>query len=192
MAAAMTVAVVVVHRASATAVQQAATDSAMTCCYIGLGANIDDPVHQLELALQALSALPQTELVRISSLYGSRPLGPEDQPDYVNAVAEIDTQLDPLALLDALQNQEQQQGRIKRRHWGERCIDLDLLLYGSLTMDSERLTIPHKELHKRSFVVEPLREIAPGLHLPDGTAIAELEPEFGGELHRISALSVDL
>ncbi len=160
-----------------------------TRCYIGLGANLDDPAAQIRTALQALARLPHCRLLRVSSLYGSKPLGPQDQPDYLNAVAELDTQLKPLALLDALQAQEQQQGRIKRRHWGERCIDLDLLLYGNTTMRSERLNIPHHELHNRSFVVEPLRELCPDLQLPDGTALASLTPTFGGELVRIAPLS---
>ncbi len=155
-----------------------------TRCYIGLGANLDDPAAQIRTALQALARLPHCRLLRVSSLYGSKPLGPQDQPDYLNAVAELDTQLEPLALLDALQAQEQQQGRIKRRHWGERCIDLDLLLYGNTTMRSERLNIPHHELHNRSFV-----GVAAPLVAADGTALASLTPTFGGELVRIAPLS---
>lgn len=157
----------------------------MIRCFIGLGANLDDPAAQIAIALRALARLPDSRLLRCSSLYGSKPLGPQDQPDYVNAVAELQTTLEPLALLDALQAQEREQGRIKRRHWGERCIDLDLLLYGDLTLLSERLNIPHHEMHKRSFVLLPLREIAADLHLPDGRAIADLTPEFGGDLQRI-------
>ncbi len=157
----------------------------MIRCFIGLGANLDDPAAQIAIALRALSMLPGSRLLRCSSLYGSKPLGPQNQPDYVNAVAELETTLEPLALLDALQTQEREQGRIKRRHWGERCIDLDLLLYGDLTMRSERLSIPHHEMHKRRFVLLPLTEIAADLHLPDGRAIAELTPEFGGDLQRI-------
>ncbi len=157
----------------------------MIRCFIGLGANLDDPAAQITIALRALAALPHSRLLRCSSLYGSKPLGPQDQPDYMNAVAELETSLEPLALLDALQAQEREQGRIKRRHWGERCIDLDLLLYGDLTMRSERLNIPHHEMHKRSFVLLPLAEIAADLHLPDGRAIAGLTPEFGGDLQRI-------
>lgn len=161
-----------------------------TRCYIGLGANLDDPAAQIRTALLALARLPHCRLLRVSSLYGSKPLGPQDQPDYLNAVAELDTQLEPLALLDALQAQEQQQGRIKRRYWGERCIDLDLLLYGDTTMRSERLNIPHSELNNRSFVVEPLRELCPDLQLPDGTALASLTPAFGGELIRVAPLTL--
>ncbi|MCD8523488.1 MAG: 2-amino-4-hydroxy-6-hydroxymethyldihydropteridine diphosphokinase [Saccharospirillaceae bacterium] len=157
----------------------------MIRCFIGLGANLDEPIAQITIALRALAALPDTRLLRCSSLYGSKPLGPQDQPDYVNAVAELETTLEPLKLLDALQHQEREQGRIKRRHWGERCIDLDLLLYGDQTMRSERLNIPHHEMHKRSFVLLPLCEIADDLYLPDGRAITGLTPEFSGDLQRI-------
>src|SRR5690554_8089554 len=110
------------------------------------------------LAIEALKQLTKSQFLAVSSIYGSTPLGPLDQPDYQNAVAKIETKLAPLELLDALQAQEKEQGRIKLRHWGERCIDLDILLYGQSTINSERLTVPHSELHKRSFVVGPLRE----------------------------------
>lgn len=161
----------------------------MTICYIGLGANLNDPGAQIRVALQALAQIPHTQLLRVSSLYGSKPLGPQDQPDYQNAVAELATDLEPLALLDALQQQERDQGRVKLRHWGERCIDLDLLLYGDQIFESERLTIPHKELKNRSFVLEPLRELAPNLRLPDGSFIRDLVPSFGGELIKLGPLN---
>lgn len=157
-----------------------------TRCFIGLGANLNDPVAQIHCAIKALGALPQSQLIRCSSLYSSQPLGPQDQPDYVNAVAELTTDLSPFALLDALQQQEREQGRVKLRHWGERCIDLDILLYGDLTLQSERLCIPHKELTQRSFVVQPLLELAPDLHLPDGTALQSITPTFGGNLHKLT------
>lgn len=179
------------HHASATAAPDFC-ETAMTLCYIGLGANLDDPAEQIVTALQALAHMPATRLLQWSSLYGSKPLGPQDQPDYLNAVAAIDTELDPEALLDAVKNQEQQQGRIKKRHWGERTIDLDILLYGDQRYQSDRLQIPHKEMCKRSFVVLPLLEIAPQLTLPDGRKLAALTPEFSGEIQRISALTVDL
>lgn len=160
----------------------------MPRCYIGIGANLNGPEQQIIEAVTALAALPDSKLVALSSLYGSKPLGPQDQPDYLNAVAAIDTQLEPLALLDLLQAQEQIQGRIKKRHWGERNIDLDILLYGDLQMRSERLNIPHHELDKRSFVIIPLSETEPSLILPDGRAIAELTPEFEGEIQRLKSL----
>lgn len=157
----------------------------MAICYIGIGANLNNPAHQIQLALGSLQQLAQSRLLVHSSTYGSKPLGPQDQPDYQNAVAKIETQLSPLALLDALQAIEQQQGRVKLRHWGERCIDLDILLYDQQCIQHPRLTVPHSELKKRSFVVTPLQEIAPDLILPDGSAITEIEPEFGGELVKL-------
>lgn len=164
----------------------------MPVCYIGLGANLNNPRAQIEAALAALAQLPHTQLLRASSLYGSKPLGPQDQPDYQNAVAEIQTELTPTELLAALQQQERDQGRIKLRHWGERCIDLDILLYGNKTLALPDLCIPHKELKNRSFVVVPLHELTPSLVLPDGSKIASLTPEFGGELQRLGTLSLSV
>lgn len=157
----------------------------MAICYIGVGANLNNPGQQIKLALAALKQLPQTELLAVSATYGSKPLGPQDQPDYQNAVAKIQTTLEPLALLDALQAQEKEQGRIKLRHWGERCIDLDILLYDQQVISLPRLSIPHLELKKRSFVVIPLQEIAPELVLPDGTAIIDIQPEFNCDLVKL-------
>ena len=164
----------------------------MTTVYIGLGANIDGPIEQIHIALRTLKTLPETQLIRCSSLYGSAPLGPEDQPDYVNAVAELETTLAPLDLLDALQAIEKIQGRIKHRHWGERCIDLDILLYGNETLNSERLNLPHHEMANRSFVVTPLLEIAPDLTLPDGQRLSQIQPEFDGDLHKLQSPVIDL
>lgn len=164
----------------------------MNLCYIGLGANLNNPREQIEIALQALSNLEKTQLVAVSSLYASQPLGPQDQPDFYNAVAKITTELTPLELLDALQTQEQQQGRVKLRHWGERCIDLDILLYGNVQMSSPRLTLPHLELQKRSFVVTPLLELEPNLILPCTTALSEVRPEFTGELLKLGSLKKHL
>lgn len=157
----------------------------MALCYIGIGANLNNPVEQIHTALQALAQLPQSRLLRSSSLYGSKPQGPQDQPDYVNAVAELETELSPLELLDTLQAQEQAQGRVKLRRWGERSIDLDILLYDQLMFSSERLTVPHIQLKNRSFVVEPLLELCPSLVLPGGELLAEVEPEFTGDLIKL-------
>lgn len=154
----------------------------MSVCYIGLGANLDDPRQQLEIALQALDQLPHTRVTGRSPVYRSKPLGPQDQPDFYNAVAAVETELSPIELLDALQQQERDQGRIKKRHWGERCIDLDILLFDQLQLRSERLNIPHHEMHKRSFVLVPLAALAPTLKLPDGRVVAELAAEFADEL----------
>ncbi|UTW48793.1 2-amino-4-hydroxy-6-hydroxymethyldihydropteridine diphosphokinase [Bacterioplanoides sp. SCSIO 12839] len=160
----------------------------MVTCYIGLGANLNNPEQQIVTALQALQQLPDTELTAVSALYGSKPLGPQDQPDYLNAVAQLQTSLEPLALLDALQAQELAQGRERKRHWGERNIDLDIILYGDLQLRSERLNLPHHEMHKRSFVLLPLAELTPQLVLPDGQAISDITPEFDGQLQRLKSL----
>lgn len=143
--------------------------------FLGLGANLTNPVAQIQNAVAALRQLPQSKLVAVSSLYGSRPMGPQDQPDYVNAVAKISTGLTPLALLDALQQIEQQQGRQRKaERWGPRSLDLDILLYASHTIASERLTVPHYGLAQREFVLYPLAEIAPQLTLPCGTPLQTL------------------
>jgi 2-amino-4-hydroxy-6-hydroxymethyldihydropteridine diphosphokinase len=142
--------------------------------YVGLGSNLEDPVAQVRLALEALGTLPLTERVAASRLYASRPLGPQDQPDFINAVAHLCTRLSPLALLDQLQALEQRHGRVRRRHWGPRTLDLDLLLYGDERLELPRLRVPHPEMAVRSFVLLPLAELSPQLQLPDGRPVAAL------------------
>ncbi|MGR6981544.1 2-amino-4-hydroxy-6-hydroxymethyldihydropteridine diphosphokinase [Testudinibacter sp. P27/CKL/0425] len=147
-------------------------------CYIALGSNLATPIEQLKSAVSSLENLTQTELIAVSSFYRSKPLGPQDQPDFVNAVATIETELSPLALLDALQQIEQQQGRVRLRRWGERTLDLDILLYGDQVIQSERLTVPHYDMHNREFVIVPLYEIAPHLQLPSGKKLSEYVIQF--------------
>jgi 2-amino-4-hydroxy-6-hydroxymethyldihydropteridine diphosphokinase len=143
--------------------------------YIGLGSNLDEPVSQVREALGQLAQLPLTRLVTHSPLYRTPPLGPADQPDYINAVAALDTSLSPLALLDELQRIEQQHGRVRGPlRWGPRTLDLDLLLYGDKVIDEPRLVVPHAGLRDRPFVIFPLLAIAPDLTLPDGSRLAEL------------------
>lgn len=146
--------------------------------YIALGSNLAQPINQLNQALTALANLPNSNLVAHSSFYQSKPLGPQDQPDYVNAVACIMTSLMPLELLDKLQQIEQQQGRIRLRRWGERTLDLDILLYENLIIQTERLTIPHYDMQNREFVIIPLVEIAPDLLLPNGNSVQQLATKF--------------
>jgi 2-amino-4-hydroxy-6-hydroxymethyldihydropteridine diphosphokinase len=147
----------------------------MVRCYIGLGANLQQPVQQLEQAIDALARLKQSTLVTVSALYGSKPMGPQDQPDYVNAVAALDTRLSAQQLLDALQQIEQQHGRQRKsQRWGPRTLDLDILLYGDDVIHTERLIVPHYGLRQREFVLYPLYEIAPQLQLPDGTVLSSL------------------
>ncbi len=164
----------------------------MIRCYIGLGSNLNDPVAQIRAALLALAALPQCRLVASSSLYRSAPVGPQDQPDFINAVALLETELAPEHLLDQLQAQEQQQGRVRKRHWGERTLDLDLLLYGDRVLSTDRLVVPHKELPLRSFVVIPLLEITANLSLPDGTILANLDSACDDSLTRILPSVIDI
>jgi 2-amino-4-hydroxy-6-hydroxymethyldihydropteridine diphosphokinase len=145
----------------------------MALAYIGLGSNLEDPLAQVTGAFIELAELPLTSLLTRSGLYSSRAVGPE-QPDYINAVALLDTQLAPLALLDALQAIEQAHQRVRIQHWGPRTLDLDLLLYSDQIIEEERLTVPHPYLTQRSFVLYPLADITPNLHLPDGTPLADL------------------
>ncbi|OBW91585.1 7,8-dihydro-6-hydroxymethylpterin-pyrophosphokinase [Gallibacterium genomosp. 3] len=144
----------------------------MNNVYIALGSNLNQPILQLTTALDYLQQQPAIQLIAVSPLYSSKPLGPQDQPDYVNAVAQIQTSLEPLALLDLLQAVEQQQGRVRLRRWGERTLDLDILLFNQEIIDTERLTVPHKEMKNREFVLIPLFDIAPQLILPDGESLA--------------------
>jgi 2-amino-4-hydroxy-6-hydroxymethyldihydropteridine diphosphokinase len=145
--------------------------------YIGLGSNLAgtlaSPQAHINLALRELAQLPDCRLLDSSPLYRSRAVGPE-QPDYVNAVARLETTLPPLALLDQLQALEQAHQRVRLQHWGPRTLDLDILLYGTQTIDSPRLQVPHPYLPQRNFVLYPLAAIAPDLVLPCGTSLASL------------------
>lgn len=146
----------------------------MIRCYIGLGSNLEDPRGQVEQALLELAGLPETLLCAQSGLYRSDPVGPPGQPDYVNAVASVDTRLEAHALLDQLQALERLHQRVRLERWGPRTLDLDLLLYGDRLIETERLQVPHPYLGERSFVLWPLAEIAPGLKLPDGRLLDDL------------------
>ncbi|MED5389164.1 MAG: 2-amino-4-hydroxy-6-hydroxymethyldihydropteridine diphosphokinase [Pseudomonadota bacterium] len=139
---------------------------------IGLGSNLDHPAQRLISALRALQRLPHVSLVHHSRLYASAPVGPQDQPDYVNAVAQLDTTLSPHTLLHTLQALELAAGRQRLRHWGERTLDLDILLIDNQRIDSSDLQVPHPQMTRRAFVLQPLLEISPQAHLPDGTALS--------------------
>ena len=142
--------------------------------YVGLGSNLSEPAAQLKTAVRALASIQGVTLLQSSSLYGSDPLGPPDQPRYVNAVVALETILSPIALLDALQSIELQHGRVRKaERWGPRTLDLDILLFGNQTIDEPRLTVPHYHMHARPFVLYPLNEIAPGLILPNGDTLAD-------------------
>ena len=149
----------------------------MTCgnrCFIALGSNLGRPLNQVETALQALADEPGCKLLAHSSWYRSAPMGPAGQPEYINGVALINTDLEPLPLLHRLQEIERHQGRQRGERWGPRTLDLDLLLYGDELIESAELTVPHPGLTERNFVLLPLAEIDPALVLPCGTALASL------------------
>lgn len=174
--------------------------SAKLEAFIGLGSNQQAPQQQLQTALRALAALPDTELVACSSFYRSAPVGPQDQPDFINAVAQLATALSPLALLDHLQTIEQQQGRVRDQYWGPRTLDLDLLLYGEQVIDHPRLQVPHPHMWERAFVLRPLAELLAELQPPlkmlhtqslderlaacASQAIERLEPEQALSTHK--------
>ncbi len=159
----------------------------MTLVYIGLGSNLSDPKEQIILAIKSLKSIKKSEFQSVSSLYYSRPMGPQDQPDYMNAVVALNTELEPLALLDELQAIENISGRVRKdNRWGARILDLDILLYGQDTIENERLTVPHYGLELREFVLQPLAEISPELILPNGKNILTLSqniPLNGLKIH---------
>lgn len=142
--------------------------------YIGLGSNLANPRAQIEQAFAELAEVPKSTLLGRSALYSSTAVGPGEQPDYVNAAALLQTELTPLQLLDVLQSIEQAHQRLRIEHWGPRTLDLDILLLDQQTIDSERLKVPHPYLTERNFVLYPLADIAPTLHLPDGRNLQEL------------------
>lgn len=147
----------------------------MSLCYIGIGANLGDAKTTVKQAIQQLGLIPQTKLVKASSLYISKPMGPADQNDYVNAVAAINTTLAPLDLLDATQAIELNYGRERKdERWGPRTLDLDILLFGNEQINQSRLVVPHYGMTEREFVLYPLYELTPQLCLPDGTTLASL------------------
>jgi 2-amino-4-hydroxy-6-hydroxymethyldihydropteridine diphosphokinase len=157
--------------------------------YVALGSNLDDPRAQVGRAFDALAALPETRLVLRSSLYSSRPVGPVEQPDFVNAVAGLLTALEPGPMLGALKDLEARLGRARPVvRWGPRRIDLDLLMHGTARSATGELTLPHPGIAERAFVLAPLAEIAPDLDVPgvgrvrallavvDATAVERIAP----------------
>ncbi len=143
--------------------------------YIGLGSNLNNPCRQVLTAMQQLAELPRSGLVARSSLYQSTPMGPPDQPLFINAVAALETALSPEELLAHLQTLETKQGRVRgRERWGPRALDLDILLYGDRQVCTDTLVIPHYGIKERSFVLYPLAEIAPDIRIPGLGSIDEL------------------
>lgn len=157
-----------------------ATTPPVARAWLGLGANLGAPAVQLESALTAIAALPNTRLVARSTLYRSDPVGPPGQPDYCNAACEIETALAPLTLLDALQAIENAAGRQRDGiRWAARLLDLDILHVEGLACADARLSLPHPQLARRNWVLVPLAEIAPALEIPGLGPVAELARRLG-------------
>lgn len=141
----------------------------MENAYIGFGSNLDNPEAQCLKALELIGKIPHTQIIQTSSFYRSEPLtmNQEDsQPWYINGVVEVETELNPRELFQALQKIETQMGRVREKKWASRTIDLDLLIYGQECSDSESLKLPHPEIRFRNFVLVPLEEIQPDLIIP--------------------------
>jgi 2-amino-4-hydroxy-6-hydroxymethyldihydropteridine diphosphokinase len=156
--------------------------------YVGLGSNLEQPVRQVLAAFDQLDALPYTRLAARSSLYRSGPMGKLDQPDFVNAVARLDTGLSPAELMHALLLVEAQHGRRRGEPNAPRTLDLDLLLYDDEVIGEPALTVPHPRMHERAFVLVPLAEINPGAIIPGrGQVASMLEGVADQRIHKVDA-----
>lgn len=150
--------------------------------YLAIGSNLASPLNQVNAALAALAEIPDTQVRAVSSFYRTPPLGPQDQPDYLNAAVKLETTLQPEALLDHTQRIELQQGRERKaERWGPRTLDLDIMLFGACVIDSERLTVPHYDMHNRGFMLWPLYEIAPELTFPNGDPLQAMLQRLNAE-----------
>jgi 2-amino-4-hydroxy-6-hydroxymethyldihydropteridine diphosphokinase len=145
----------------------------MHSAFIGLGSNLGQPESKVRHGIAALAELPQVQLVAASSLYRTSPVGNADQPDFVNAVAQVSTELSPLFLLAAMLAIERQNGRERTFRNAPRTLDLDLLLYDADTIATEGLSVPHPRMHERAFVLAPLIEIAPDCVIPGWGSAAD-------------------
>ena len=154
----------------------------MTLAYIAIGSNLASPLEQVNAAVEALGEIPQSRIVAVSSFYRTPPLGPQDQPDYLNAAVVLETELGPEALLDNTQRIELQQGRVRKaERWGPRTLDLDIMLFGHETINTERLTVPHYDMKNRGFMLWPLFEVAPDLIFPDGIPLRTILDNLNAE-----------
>ena len=145
----------------------------MTLAYIAIGSNLASPLEQVNAAITALGEIPHSQIVARSAFYHTPPLGPQDQPDYLNAAVALETTLDADTLLDHTQRIELAQGRVRKaERWGPRTLDLDIMLFGDEVINTPRLTVPHYDMHNRGFMLWPLFEIAPEVLFPDGTPLA--------------------
>ena len=154
--------------------------------FVGIGSNLGDPVAHVRFACRELARLPRTRLIATSPWYRSAPVGPGEQGDYLNGVAELKSALSPEVLLQTLHAIESAAGRVRAIRWGSRTLDLDLLLHGAYQSASSRLSLPHPRITERNFVVFPLSELAPGLVLPDGSRVQSLRARLQtGGLRRL-------
>lgn len=155
-------------------------NEAVATAFVGIGSNLDGPERRVRLALDALDGLPRTRVVRHSRLYRTAPWGRSEQPDFVNAVAEVSTVLAPRALLDALLALELAQGRLRDgTRWGPRTLDLDLVAYDAVRLVEPGLTVPHPRIAERAFVLLPLAEIAPDFDIPGVGRVRDLAAAVG-------------
>ena len=146
----------------------------MTIAFIGLGSNIKLPKQQIKSAIKSIAEIPEIQVLKASSLYKSKPVGPRGQNDYINAVIKIETEFMPLELLGYMQDIENQHGRIRKERWGPRTLDLDILIFGKEIIQDKNLTIPHSEIEKRPFVLVPLAEIDSNCSIPGVGVISDL------------------
>jgi 2-amino-4-hydroxy-6-hydroxymethyldihydropteridine diphosphokinase len=149
--------------------------------YIALGSNLDGPREQVLSAYEHIGRLPATRLEARSRLYATRPMGPQDQPDFINGAAGVLTQLEPKVLLESLLEIERQMGRVRREQWGPRLIDLDLVWMVGAVIHEPGLIVPHPGVSSRNFVLYPLSDIAPTLDIPGHGRVAELKARSGAE-----------
>jgi len=154
----------------------------VTLAYIAIGSNLSAPLEQVNAAIQALADIPQSRIVAVSSFYRTPPLGPQDQPDYLNAAVALETALDAESLLDNTQRIELQQGRERKaERWGPRTLDLDIMLFGDAIIRTGRLTVPHYDMKNRGFMLWPLIEIAPQLTFPTGESLQAVLEHLNAE-----------
>lgn len=160
----------------------------MAVAYIGLGSNVGNRDKNLERAIDNLTKEEGIELLRVSSIYETEPVGYENQEDFLNAVVEIETHLDPHELLSVTKSIEAKQKRVRTVHWGPRTIDLDILLYDDVVLSEPRLRLPHPEVSNRAFVLVPLADLAPERELANGMSVRETLSRLGSnervKLHR--------
>ncbi|OGV35374.1 MAG: 2-amino-4-hydroxy-6-hydroxymethyldihydropteridine diphosphokinase [Legionellales bacterium RIFCSPHIGHO2_12_FULL_35_11] len=155
----------------------------MTTCYLGLGSNLKSPKRQLQLAISGINRIKNTAIINISKPYFNKPVGVKAQPMFYNLVISIQTSLPPFALLKKCREIEANQGRVTKRRFGSRTIDIDILLYGNYKIKTKYLEIPHPRMFERDFVIKPLLEIS-GSELN----LSELDYDFFKRHSKLSSL----